>query len=66
MTLFAFIDFYRWDFKTEGQDIKFGVRAVNAKTGEKFNEVDLKRVMSHETEETGFVTCQAGHKCKFN
>jgi hypothetical protein len=60
------LNIFRWDFKTEGHDIKFGVRAVNTKTGEKFNEVDLKRVASHETEETGFITCQAGHKCKHN
>ena len=42
------------------------MRALNTKTGEKFNEVDLKRVESTlESEETGFITCQAGHKCKY-
>ena len=42
------------------------MRALNTKTGEKFNEVDLKRVVaSLESEETGFITCQAGHKCKY-
>lgn len=40
------------------------MRALNTKTGEKFNEVDLKRVATLETEETGFITCQANHKCK--
>lgn len=60
---FKFHFYFRWDFKTDGQDIKFGVRAVNTKTGEKFNEVELKRVVTP-PEETGFVTCQAGHKCE--
>lgn len=55
--------FLKWDFKTHNHDIKFGVRALNMKTGEKFNEVDLKRIEASETEEHGFITCQANHKC---
>lgn len=43
-------------------DIKFGVRSVNQLTGEKTNEVSLSRVASHETEESGYITCQANHK----
>lgn len=38
---------------------------MNTKTGEKFNEIDLRRVTANETEETGFITCQAGHKCEW-
>lgn len=56
--------FLKWDFKTEIGDIKFGVKAENTETGEKFNEVDLKRVSSHEAEHSGFITCQAYHTCK--
>lgn len=56
---------FRWDFKTHNNDIKFGVRAYNSKTGEKFNEVDLKRVEANEAEETGFITCQPNHKCNW-
>lgn len=44
-------------------DIKFGVRSVNQKTGEKINEVNLRRVQSHEGEESGYITCQAD--CKY-
>jgi hypothetical protein len=55
----------RWDFKTEQHDIKFGVRAVNLQTGEKFNELDLKRIAAHETEEAGAITCQANHRCEY-
>ena len=36
------------------------------KTGKKFNEIELKRVASHDAEETGFIACQAGHKCMEN
>lgn len=39
------------------------MRALNKKTGEKFNEVDLKRITPNDGEETGFITCQADHKC---
>lgn len=53
---------YRWEFKTEIHDIKFGVRSVNQQTGEKVNEVALRRVPAHEDEESGFITCQANHK----
>lgn len=56
--------FLKWDFKTHNHDIKFGVRALNNKTGEKFNEVDLKRIEASESEETGFITCLANHKCE--
>lgn len=56
----------RWDFKVHAHDIKFGVRAINQKTGEKINEVDLKRVEANESEETGFITCQVNHKCEFH
>jgi hypothetical protein len=56
--------FSRWDFKCHAHDIKFGVRAINQKTGEKFNEVDLKRVASSEGDESGFITCQPSHKCE--
>lgn len=52
----------RWEFRTEIHDIKFGVRAVNKLTGEKTNEVNLHRVASHESEESGFITCQSNFK----
>ncbi|XP_070492722.1 SEC14-like protein 4 [Chironomus tepperi] len=54
--------FLKWEFKTEMHDIKFGVRSVNQQTGEKVNEVPLKRIAANEDEETGFITCQANHK----
>jgi hypothetical protein len=55
----------RWDFKVHAQDIKFGIRAVDQKTGDKLSEVDLRRIAASESDETGFITCQANHKCKF-
>lgn len=57
--------FLKWDFKVHNNDIKFGVRAVNINTGEKFNEIDLKRISFSESEETGFVECQVNHKCNY-
>lgn len=56
----------RWDFRTHNNDIKFGVRAVNQKTGEKFSEVELKKVLENESEETGFITCLPNHQCKWS
>lgn len=53
----------RWDFKTHNHDIKFGVQSINKSTGEKVSEVDLRRIEASETEEHGFITCQANHKC---
>jgi len=50
---------------TENHDIKFGILAVNLTTGEKFSEVDLKRTTSHETEESGCISCQKNCRCKF-
>lgn len=55
--------YLKWDFKTHNNDIKFGVRSLNTKTGEKVSDVDLRRIEASEREESGFITCQANHKC---
>jgi hypothetical protein len=56
---------FRWDFKTHQHDIRFGIRAVNTQTGEKINEVELRRIEASANDETGFITCQANHRCEF-
>lgn len=50
---------------THNQDIKFGVKSVNNKTGEKTSEVELKRIDTASAKEAGFITCQRNHTCEF-
>ena len=57
---------FRWDFKVHGYDIKFGVRAIDQKTGERFKEVELKKISSSEENESGFITCQPNYKCEYS
>ncbi|XP_035908420.1 SEC14-like protein 2 [Anopheles stephensi] len=52
--------FLKWEFRTFDHDIKFGVKCVNKKTEESAIEVPLKRVSSHQVDESGFITCQPG------
>lgn len=55
---------HRWDFKTHDLDIKFGVNAVNNATGEKFDEVEVKKVETLEGDQTGFIATEPNHTCK--
>lgn len=52
--------FLKWEFRTFDHDIKFGIKCVNKKTQENEIEVPLKRVASHQVDESGFITCQPG------
>ncbi|XP_055629131.1 SEC14-like protein 2 [Toxorhynchites rutilus septentrionalis] len=52
--------FLKWEFRTYDHDIKFGIKCVNKKTQESEIEVPLKRVASHQVDESGFITCQPG------
>lgn len=63
LSSFSLKNHCRWDFKTHNLDIKFGVQAVNNATGEKFNEVELKRVEAFEGQ-TGFIATEPNHTCK--
>lgn len=45
-------------------DIKFGVRAVNKATGEKFEEVEMKRVEAIDGDQTGFIATEPNHTCE--
>lgn len=58
--------FLKWDFKVHSHDIRFYVKGENLKTGEKFIEIEKKKVSANLDEsESGFITCEANHKCKF-
>ncbi|KAJ1530745.1 hypothetical protein ONE63_005600 [Megalurothrips usitatus] len=50
--------FLKWEFRTEGHDIRFAVSMKDA-DGNASTLVPLKRVNSHLTEEVGVVTCPA-------
>ncbi|XP_034252173.1 SEC14-like protein 2 [Thrips palmi] len=50
--------FLKWEFRTEGHDIRFSVTMKDA-DGNCSTLVPLKRVGSHEAEEVGFITCPA-------
>ncbi|XP_055612040.1 SEC14-like protein 2 [Uranotaenia lowii] len=52
--------FLKWEFRTYDHDIKFGIKCINKKTQESTIEVPLKRVASHQVDESGFITCQPG------
>ncbi|XP_029732332.1 SEC14-like protein 2 [Aedes albopictus] len=52
--------FLKWEFRTFDHDIKFGIKCTNKKTQENEIEVPLKRVASHQVDESGFITCQPG------
>lgn len=50
----------RWEFRTAGHDIKFGVKRQLEATGEKNVEIELARVASHQLDEEGFISCIPG------
>ena len=54
----------RWEFMTEGGDIKFGVYSKDSK-GSTFDFVPPSRVDSHLGMEDGQITCEEPGKCKF-
>nr|CAD7193621.1 unnamed protein product [Timema douglasi] len=47
---------FRWDFKTEGHDIKFGVLCKNADEKDTVV-IPIHRVTSHTVDEVGVITC---------
>ncbi|XP_019881886.1 SEC14-like protein 2 [Aethina tumida] len=50
--------FLRWDFKTEGHDIRFGVTLKDA-DGNTSPAIHHRRVASHQIAESGVLACQA-------
>ncbi|ERL89535.1 hypothetical protein D910_06901 [Dendroctonus ponderosae] len=50
--------FLRWDFRTEGHDIRFGITLKDAQ-GETSAAVRFGRVASHQLDESGVLACQA-------
>lgn len=52
--------YHRWEFRTNGHDIKFGVSRELEATGEKNTEIELTRVASHQLDEEGFMSCIPG------
>ncbi|CAG9864035.1 unnamed protein product [Phyllotreta striolata] len=50
--------YLRWDFKTEGHDIKFGV-TLKDENGVESPVVRYKRVAAHQIDESGVIACQA-------
>ncbi|XP_018568661.1 SEC14-like protein 2 [Anoplophora glabripennis] len=50
--------FLRWDFRTEGHDIRFGV-TLKDEQGEESPVVRHRRVAAHQIDESGVVACQA-------
>ena len=56
--------FIRWEFMTEGGDIRFRVYSKNSK-GSTNDFVPLSRVDSHLAMEEGYLTCEEPGKCKF-
>uniref|UniRef100_A0A8D7ZT69 SEC14-like protein 2 n=4 Tax=Culex pipiens TaxID=7175 RepID=A0A8D7ZT69_CULPI len=52
--------FLKWEFRTFEHDIRFGIKCTNKKTMESNEEVPLRRVASHQIDESGFIPCQPG------
>lgn len=50
--------YLRWDFKTDGHDIKFGI-TLQDENGVESPVVRHKRVASHQMDESGAIACQA-------
>ena len=55
--------YHRWEFKTEGYDIGFGVHRIN-EDGSKEEIVASERVNSHMVPEEGNYVCQQPGKCE--
>ncbi|KAL3267885.1 hypothetical protein HHI36_007025 [Cryptolaemus montrouzieri] len=53
--------FLRWDFRTEGHDIRFGI-TVQDSEGKKTEAVRHQRVAAHQIDESGVLACQAPSK----
>lgn len=60
---YDFVTFFRWDFRTEGHDIRFGV-TLKDEQGEESPVVRHRRVAAHQIDESGVVACQAPATCK--
>ncbi|XP_060529229.1 SEC14-like protein 4 [Cylas formicarius] len=50
--------FLRWDFKTDGHDIRFGVTLKDA-NGNTSPAIRHRRVAAHQIDESGIISCQA-------
>lgn len=53
----------RWDFRTEGHDIRFGISCKDAE-GNVSPVIRHRRIAAHQMDESGVVACQAPATCK--
>lgn len=54
---------FRWDFRTEGHDIRFGITCRDA-DGNTNPVVRHRRIATHQMDESGAVACQAPATCR--
>lgn len=54
--------FIRWQFKTEGHDIKFGILATDSENIQTII-MPIKKVACHEFEEIGVIKCKHTGEC---
>jgi len=54
----------RWEFRSEGHDIKFGIMCQDME-GNESTVVPIHIVNSHQTDEIGVITCPAPATCKY-
>jgi len=54
--------FIRWQFKTEGHDIKFGILATDSENIQTVI-MPIKKVACHEFEEIGVIKCKHTGEC---
>lgn len=62
--LYVFYLNSRWEFKTEGHDIRFGV-TLKDEQGAESPVVRHRRVPSNQVDETGVLACQAPATCMY-
>lgn len=55
---------FRWQFKTEGHDIKFGILATDSENIQTVM-VPVKKVSCHEFEEIGVIKCKYPGECNY-
>lgn len=56
--------FRRWDFRTDGHDIRFGV-TLKDEEGVESPAVKHRRVPSHQMDESGVLACQVPATCEY-
>jgi hypothetical protein len=55
---------WRWEFRVEGHDIKFGVTCQDV-DGTESTPVPVHKIDSHQSSEIGAITCPTPATCKY-